>query len=410
MGPNHLADLQLSQERLNGVQSRDPQENVRNFLSFQRLSQLQPVTDPATPPAEHTPPTDSPRSPERNATLAENLKHLPKLRIPSLVAPSETTFSPNSLAQRTITPSVLQRSRQLPNPNREKSANPYSSLLSPSDFYRNDPHYGQRTPLSSGDAPLTAIPITPSRYFSQSVPPDMRFGRHALNEPDTQARPAFPKLDNHRRLHSAVNGQNFQTLNPVAERSPLPPIDTPQDLVNTPRAGHCRHNPFSPNSAHANDIIHSGWMKKRKTTKLIRHEWEDHHFALRGTHLYMYQDEDATQRDSKALERIDVDDYAVACSSLPSNSKLTAAFKKTVLKRVNDPRGDGAFVFSLIPASNSNSTSFERKSIFAGPKSHHFAVTTREERIDWMRELMLAKALKRGQESGDSLNLNGQPF
>ncbi|KAL2863776.1 uncharacterized protein BJX67DRAFT_362596 [Aspergillus lucknowensis] len=411
MGPNHQADIQLSQERLNDVQSRDPQENVRNFLSFQRLSQLQPVTDPATPPAEHTPMSDSPKSTKETATLSENLRQLPKLHIPSIHAPSELTFSPNSLAQRTITPSVLQKSRQLPHSSRERSANPYSSLLSPSDFYRHDPHYGERTPLSSGDTPLTAIPLGPSRYNSQSVPPDMRFGgRHALDESGAQVRPSFPKLDNHRRLHSAINGQSFQSLVPVAERSPLPPIDTPQDLENTPRAAHCRHNPFSPNSAHANDVIHSGWMKKRKTTKLIRHEWEEHHFALRGTHLCMYPDEEASSQNSKALERIDVDDYAVACSSLPSNSKLTAAFKKTVLKRSNDPRRDAAFVFSLIPSSNTNSSSFERKSFFAGSKSHHFAVTTREERIDWMRELMLAKALRRGQESGDSLNLNGQPF
>ncbi|KAI9376661.1 hypothetical protein BJX61DRAFT_488701 [Aspergillus egyptiacus] len=404
------ANIQLSQERLNGVQSRDPQENVRNFLSFQRLSQLQPVTDPATPPAEHTPMSDSPRSAKGNPTLAENLRHLPKLRIPSMHISSESTFSPNSLAQRTITPSILQKSRQFPDSHRESSANPYSSLMSPSDFYRVDPHYGQQTPLPSDDAPLTAIPLGPSRNFSQSVPPDMRFGgHHAHSEPEPLARPALPRLDHNRRLHSAVNGPRLRTLVPVVERSPLPPIDTPKDLENTPRAAHCRHNPFSPNSAHANDIIHSGWMKKRKTSKLIRHEWEDHHFALRGTRLCMYSDEEDARRDSKALERIDVDDYAVACSSLPSKSKLTAAFKKTVLKRVNDKRGEAAFVFSLIPASDPKN-SVDRKAFFSGSKSHHFAVETREQRIDWMRELMLAKALRRGQESGDSLNLNGQPF
>ncbi|KAL4804833.1 hypothetical protein BDV18DRAFT_142632 [Aspergillus unguis] len=405
MGGSQPADIQLSQESLDGVQSRDPQENVRNFLNFQRLSALQPVGDPATPPADHDASMeDSPRSEKGNQNLANNLRHLPKLRIPSLQAPSELTLSANYSAQRTITPSVLRRSRQLPTINREKSPNPYSGLMSPSDFYRHDPGYGQRTPLSSGDAPLTAIPLgLIERACSQSVPPDMRFGDQS------DVHPSNRKPEAHRRLHSAVNGPAFRPMVPVVERSPLPPIDTLEDLENTPRAPHCRNNPFSPNSAHANDIIHSGWMKKRKTSKLIRHEWEENHFTLRGTHLCMYPDQQAAFRDSKALERIDVDDYAVACSSLRSNSKLTAAFKKTVLKRVNDSQSPAAFAFSLIPASNSGVP--ERKSFLtSGPKSHHFSVDTQQERIDWMRELMLAKALRRGREGGDTVNLNGQPF
>ncbi|PTU20863.1 hypothetical protein P175DRAFT_0509384 [Aspergillus ochraceoroseus IBT 24754] len=411
MGPNNSPDVQLSRERLNVVQPRDPQENVRNFLNFQRLSALQSATDPATPPADHVSLADSPKLSKGNPTLAENLRHLPKLQIPSR-SPSELTLSPNFSAQRTITPSILGKQRRFPDSRKERSPDPSSAILSPSDFYRNDPRYGQRTPLSSGDAPLTAIPIgsAVSRYFSQSVPPDMRFGGHHSQSKDINSRPVLEKADNDRRLHSAINGQNLRTLLPVAERSPLPPIETPEDLQNTPRAAHCRNNPFSPGGEHANDIIHSGWMKKRKTSKLIRHEWEDHHFTLRGTHLCMYPDQAAAQRDSKVLERMDVDDYAVACSSLLSHSKLTAAFKKTVLKRVNNGRGDATFTFSLIPSSN-NSSSFERKSFLStASKSHHFAVRTREERIDWMRELMLAKALRRGQENGDSVNLNGEPF
>jgi hypothetical protein len=149
-------------------------------------------------------------------------------------------------------------------------------------------------------------------------------------------------------------------------------------------------------------------MKKRKTTRLLRHEWEDHHFTLRGTQLAMYSDEDASRRDSKALEYIDVDDYAVACSSLASSSKLTAAFKKTVLKRKDNTQGETAFAFSLIPSPNGAN---DRKNIFTqGSKAHHFAVKTRDERIDWMRELMLAKALRRGRESGATVNLNGIPL
>jgi hypothetical protein len=185
----------------------------------------------------------------------------------------------------------------------------------------------------------------------------------------------------------------------------MTPIETPEDLERTPRAAYCRVDPFSPSGEFANEIIHSGWMKKRKTTRFLRHEWQDHHFALRGTQLAMYDDEQSSRHASKALEYVDVDDYAVACSSLASSSKLTAAFKKTVLKRKDDTRGDTAFAFSLIPSPNGST--FDRKAVFNGNKSHHFSVKTRDQRIDWMRELMLAKALRRGRESGASLNMNG---
>ncbi|KAL5047040.1 hypothetical protein BDW71DRAFT_180915 [Aspergillus fruticulosus] len=409
LGSNHKADIHLSQASLDGLQSRDPQENVRNFLNFQRLSALKPATDPATPPGDQLSMVDSPVSPKGNQTLADNLRHLPKLQIPTVSSPSEATMSPSYSALRTITPSVVHKSRHYPTVNGEQAAD-HASFMSPSDYYRDNAQYAQQDPLSSGDAPLTAIPYGPiERGCSQSVPPDMRFGGQLGQKQADHAPAATTKTDSHRRLHSVVQGQSFKPMVPVAERSPLPPIDTLEDLEKTPRVPRYRTNPFSPGSGHSDDIIHSGWMKKRKTTKLIRHEWEDHHFALRGTHLCMYPDEEAAHQNSKALERIDVDDYAVACSSLQSSSKLTAAFKKTVLKRVNDNSRDTAFAFSLIPASNNGRV--ERKPFLAsGPKSHHFAVKTQDERIDWMRELMLAKALRRGRESGDLVNLNGEPF
>ena len=183
------------------------------------------------------------------------------------------------------------------------------------------------------------------------------------------------------------------------------PIETPEDLEKTPRAAHCRSNPFKPTGPYGEDVTHSGWMKKRKTTRFLRREWEEHHFALRGTQLAIFSNEEASRRNSKALEHIDVDDYAVACSSLPSNSKLTAAFKKTVLKRNDNSNGDTAFAFSLIPSPSG--TGDRKTALLNGPKSHHFAVKTRDERIDWMRELMLAKALKKGRDSGATLNVNG---
>ncbi|KAJ5759051.1 Sterile alpha motif type 2 [Penicillium odoratum] len=397
LGQNQVSESPLSEGQLHEVLPRDPQENVRNFLNFQRLSRLQPVSDPATPPAEAFPSPDA----DSPGSLAENLRSLPKLRIPSTHGPSPRSAG-NLSGQRTITPSMVRRRAPFQHSIAEQVSTSHADLFSPSDYYRQDPHYGQTSPFSEVDIPLTAIPFGPvERRFSQSVPPDMRFGNYMHYRTSPIDRPESTKFGNHRRK---ISPPYMGRLN---EGRMMSPIETPDDLERTPRAGSYRNNPFSPTGEVSDEIIHSGWMKKRKTTRLLRHEWNEHAFALRGTRLGMFTSEQAAQQDSKALEYIDIDDYAVACSSLASSSKLTAAFKKTVLKRTDNTRGGTAFSFSLIPSPPSTAT-FDRKSIFTnGPKSHHFAVKTRDERIDWMRELMLAKALRRGRESGASLNVNG---
>jgi hypothetical protein len=158
-------------------------------------------------------------------------------------------------------------------------------------------------------------------------------------------------------------------------------------------------------------------MKKRKT-RLLRHEWHEHHFTLRGTQLSMHEHE----RSRRVLESIDVDDYAVACSSISSN-KLSAAMKavnaklggRSNLDASNGGRED-AFAFQLIPAAIEHGKKLKkRESAIGGAKpgkagvevkTHHFAVRSRDERIDWMRELMLAKALKARGE-GYTVEVNG---
>ncbi|KAI2717833.1 hypothetical protein CBS147332_4713 [Penicillium roqueforti] len=403
LGPVQPNDLPLSQDQLYEVEPRDAQENVRNFLNFQRLSRLRPVNDPATPPRE-TFPSPGSASP---GTLAENLRTLPRLRIPSSYGTFEgSTLSPPSFSgQRTITPSTFYRKQSFQGTTSEVSAVSQDSVFSPSEYYRQDPHYEQSTPFSEVDVPLTAIQLGPvERNFSQSVPPDMRFGPYGYRTTDPIYR---PRSTNHRKNQSFISNDT-----PISTRlnksQMMQPIETIEDLDRTPRAAHCRPNPFSPTGELNNEIIHAGWMKKRKNARFLRHEWQEHHFALRGTQLAMYTSEEDSQQVAKALEHIDIDDYAVACSSLASSSKLTAAFKKTVLKRTNDPRGDTAFAFSLIPSPTSST--FDRKATLSnGGKAHHFAVKTRDERIDWMRELMLAKALRKSQQN-IALNSDGAPF
>ena len=152
-------------------------------------------------------------------------------------------------------------------------------------------------------------------------------------------------------------------------------------------------------------------MKKRKT-KMLRHEWHEHHFTLRGTRLSMHKD----ARALETLEYIDVDDYAIACSSLASGSKLNAAFKAMNISRGSGnkkDKDDAAFAFQLIPAAIDKGMRLKKRESAlttadpgAKTKTHYFAVKSRDERIDWMRELMLAKALKQKSE-GFEVNVNG---
>lgn len=129
-------------------------------------------------------------------------------------------------------------------------------------------------------------------------------------------------------------------------------------------------------------------------------------------------------KDSSALETleyIDVDDYAIACSSLASGSKLNAAFKAMSISRGDKSKKDeAAFSFQLIPAAiekgvrlrkrestmAASSLGNKEEGKAAGNKTHYFAVKSRDERIDWMRELMLAKALKQ-KSDGFEINVNG---
>ena len=149
-------------------------------------------------------------------------------------------------------------------------------------------------------------------------------------------------------------------------------------------------------------VNHHGWMKKRRT-RLLRHEWEDHHFRLQGTTLAMHPNE---LPSSDALQTIDVDDYAVACSTLASNklsSKLKALKLSTSNHKEKDSPASAAYEFQLIPTASGKG---EVKKVLPNGRAHHFSTNTKDARIDWMRELMLAKALK-AKNNGYEVTVNG---
>jgi hypothetical protein len=417
MGPEQTQAFQLSRERLKEVESQNPQQNVIQFLKLQNqgLSKLQTVNDPSTPPRDFlpSPGSGSPDSAKITPTLAEKIGQLPRLEIPCIHDPADSAFSGAMSAQKTVTPSILSKRGHIHA--YDTTAVPgsqYSALrdtvASPADFYRLDPSYRieTETPFSETDAPVTAIPIGSmgpvAREVSQSVPPNMRFGNNRFAMAETMIRPSSTKAENHRRYPS-IHG--VATMNPLKEGQTLSPIETPDDLRNTPRAPHCRsNNLFTTDPSEQDNVKHKGWMRKRKTNKFFIPEWHPAFYKLEGTELTEHRNE----QEDTPLDYIDVDDYAVACSSLASGSKLSAAFKKRILKRKDNVAQESAFAFSLVPAAEGSTTGVDRKMLFLnGPKSHHFTVDTRDERIDWMRELMLARAVKRGRESGAAINING---
>lgn len=197
-------------------------------------------------------------------------------------------------------------------------------------------------------------------------------------------------------------------------------------------------------------FTYQGYMKKRKT-KMLRHEWHEQYVTLKGTRLAMHK---GRRQVDRTLEYVDIDDYAIACAGLASTSKLNAAFKAMNLRKDKGMSKEdiAAFSFQLIPqnefkapgvglggrfkkresalsgvlgggrqrngswdGASPPTSQQQQQSYFASPpskgvngtgKTHHFSVRSRDERIDWMRELMLAKALKQKGE-GFEVSVNG---
>jgi hypothetical protein len=181
----------------------------------------------------------------------------------------------------------------------------------------------------------------------------------------------------------------------------------------------------------------------------------------------MHKDAAAATKMNKTLEYIDVDDYAIACGGAASGGKFNAAIRAWHNRRGSSDDAAkkedvAAFSFQLIPqlegggakplggvklrkrestavpaglaglaaATNMAAAAAPVAGAAAGKgaaaakdgskdvpppiegavngtgKTHHFAVKGRDERIDWMRELMLAKARKQKGE-GFEVSVNG---
>ncbi|KAI6772253.1 hypothetical protein HG530_003211 [Fusarium avenaceum] len=456
MGPGMPPLQYLYEASLRGVQARDPQDNVRQFLSFQHQHPHVGECSEEVPP---TPPFDG--MPNAQAQLPhQGLRRLPKLSIPgkpqlppsrlgaSSVPPPQKkqvqhqSFAQHQQQQQQQQQLQQQQQKQQPTfvPYQMERTSPRSPDLEVTP--RNSFRHG--TPFSELDVPVTAVPIGPvARDFSQSVPPDMNYRTSPTNNvspPRCQSRtsarrpsfPVMPALEENKPVFSSRPAQGSSSpKSPRGSRAQQPLQPPPRDNLPFSR-GHLNGSekvlvpsitPLgakgkSPSADPANGISHQGPMKKRKT-KMLRHEWQDGYFTIKGTRLNMHKDSEELDR---TLEYVDIDDYAIACSSVASSSKLTAAFKTMHLSRGSHSREKsdpvGAFAFQLIPQDKNTARLRKREShiqpagaipvegVNGTGKTHHFAVKNRDDRIDWMRELMLAKALRQKGE-GFEISVNG---
>ncbi|RMZ89095.1 hypothetical protein DV736_g3685, partial [Chaetothyriales sp. CBS 134916] len=371
--------FKITAKRLNEIQVRDPQESVRQFLSFQHISgRNSNIHNPSPPPAasaSFNPVVPAGATPAGTPVTSPNHQdelrgQLPKLSIPASEADGtspERTPAPEF--DNPSTPARTARAQLLQDPYH------YGGVASPADIYRID------TPLSAADVPVTAYPIDPcERVFSNSVPPEMRYG----NAPNLGSSDPIYRVGSTppapRRRHTK---QSFApSVTPVREDFPTAPAER--------QIAHARQ---------PSDILsHSGWMRKRKTTKLMRHEWHDMYFSLAGTRLLMLEN-DLPER-GLPIDYIDVDAYDVHAYSRATSSKLSAAFKKSILGAGYMPSTRQNFAFSLIPDPDKGQG---RKTFDRGSKSHHFAVNSCPEKVEWMRRLMLAKAACKNASGNDEI-------
>ncbi|EAT88690.2 hypothetical protein SNOG_03485 [Parastagonospora nodorum SN15] len=418
LGPSQLPDFTL--QDLQEVEKRDPQDNVRQFLSLQGLEQpyssATPIEAPPTPPMELFPPRPflvipaATAQPRGFSVLRIDIGAYDKVFRPLQFTKSMLCTHQNSYQHRMLISRALPK-LTIPGP-RSASAQPYGNprhlapqashvapdtafspcrTTSPGGVYR----FG--TPFSEMDVPVTVVPTEPvSRDTSQSVPPNMQYkiqiqrggSRHDRRRPSLP----MPALNENQVFSPQVAHSDDETLHGT-QFSDDSAKSSPTKGASRSFDGEAADSvPPLPKGGFAyKGVNHHGWMKKRRT-KMLRHEWQDHHFRLQGTMLAMHPNE---LPSSSALQTIDVDDYAVACSSLASN-KLSARFKALKLSaghhKEKEQIAQPNFEFSA--RSYCAQARATIRKVMPNGKVHHFAVKGRDERIDWMRELMLAKALK----------------
>jgi len=257
-----------------------------------------------------------------------------------------------------------------------------------------------------------------ARQGGKTVATNPGFSPRASPEADASrsASPSVSQPGPHRPfgLELSQNTSIASLAPPEEHASSTSPAVSSQNGATNDNSSPATYLPSTVNGSWSSaDLVTFQGPMKNRTTKRMSRVWEERFFILRGTRLSVYKD--ANSLDN-CLEHIDIDKYAVACSSLQvmTFKQKTLAFFDSASGRPHRwSAGFSGFAFHLIPQDGggrgllqtlnnpisllsssvlaSNSTGDEPINVTG--KTHYFAVTSRDERIDWMRELMLAKAL-----------------
>lgn len=358
LGPSQMPRLSLQEEVLSMIDIRDPLENVKRFIEFQHLNipaEIPPLPTTDIFDAEAAAPVAVPTQQHSH----ENLRRLPKLSIPRSISADPLT---SALSSSCDTPA------------------PFSHL------------HHLRTAASDLDISRNIDLLPPGRDISSSVPPNMHFRQQIIN-PNPRQIPLWrrPSL-------------NLPTLpeNSTLSAHLTPLLEPPTTSPSSPEAVQTQPDTSPPpQTTYTPSTTHTGWLSKRRA-RLLRHEWTRNHYRLNGTHLTSYSTSNPT--DASPLESINIDDYFVSCSSRTGNGKLAAALKALHLSRGTESGPEEArFAFQLVPQEGRGKLGLG----WGEGKTQWFAAGRKEERVEWMREVMLAKALRQ-REEGFRVTVNGR--
>ncbi|KAF3929029.1 hypothetical protein ABW20_dc0101733 [Dactylellina cionopaga] len=363
LSPSDRGDMRLKADELRKVSALTAQEQVNKFITLQHLQRLEerapstlkneiareasPVSPHGTPSVRSQPPMT--KAVQRSTSLRTFDRHRPR----ALQLSDEAVASGPASAG--FTPRNTEDVRHYQPP----------EVTQPAVAPRPTP------PLlrsATAPSPPLASQSTPTLVRSASVAsPKPAQGANVLRSNSVSGVSRKPSIGSSMRKPPSLGKSLIDTVNEEVE------------WEDTSSHG---SRPATPN-----ERVFTGEMKRR-TNHFLRNEWINHRVELRGTKLTVYKS--TTGRD--ILTTIEIDDYSVTCTTSGSNK-----FKG--LKTGSKKDSDGMYHFQLVPNQDSKRSGDQKK-------EHHLAVSSREERIDWMRELMLAKAIKQ-KKSGFQVEVNG---
>ncbi|KAK6354439.1 hypothetical protein TWF730_008843 [Orbilia blumenaviensis] len=366
LSPSDRGDMRLKADELRKVSALTAQEQVNKFITLQHLQRLEERA-PSNLKNEMVRENESPVSPHGTYSIKPQ--------------PPMTKAVQRSTSLRTFD---RHRPRALQLSNEAVAPGPASAGFTPrnTEDVRN---YQPPEVVQPQQPPAATRPVPPLRSSTAPSPPIGTQNPPPLVRSASVASPK-PSQNSSVFRSNSISGLNRK---PSFSGSSKKPPSLGKSLIDTVNEEAEWEDTSSHGSAPASpsERVFTGEMKKR-TNHFLRNEWITHRVELRGTKLTVYK----TANGRDILTTLEIDDYSVTCTTSGSNK-----FKG--LKTGSKKDSDGMYHFQLVPNQESKKAGDQKK-------EHHFAVSSREERIDWMRELMLAKAIKQ-KKSGFQVEVNG---